>query len=152
MSLGQAILIGIAQTLALIPGVSRSGATMSAALFLNFDRESATRFSFLLSIPALTAAGLYKLIKDVIHSPNLSELIAPYVVGTLVAGITGYVVIHWFLGYVRKHNMNIFITYRILLGVVILLLVGAQKIKSPTAETGPKQESYRITAPQIAHR
>lgn len=152
MSFAQAMVIGIAQALALIPGVSRSGATMTAALFLNFDRESATRFSFLLSIPALTAAGVYKLVKDVLRSPDLHSMVAPYVTGTLVAGITGYVVIHWFLGFVRNHKMNVFIVYRILLGVTILLLVGAQKIKSPTAETGPKQESHRTVYQQMAHR
>ena len=153
MSAGEAFLIGIAQCVALIPGVSRSGATMTAALFQNFDRESATRFSFLLSIPALSAAGLYKLVKDVLPSPNLKEMIGPYLVGTVVAGISAYIVVHWFLGYVKNHKMNLFIAYRIILGVVLLILIGTQKIKSvPEKETVEPLKQTTSTHKVIAHR
>lgn len=144
MTLNEAIIVGLAQAVALIPGISRSGATMTASLFLNFDRESATRFSFLLSIPALSAAGIYKLYKDVLHSPNLKALVLPYTVGTVVAGITAYAVIHWFLGYVRKHNTNVFIVYRIALGVAIVLMLGAGKLQSKAPEAVKPKEEMRL--------
>ncbi len=153
MTLKEAMVVGFVQAIALIPGVSRSGATMTGAMFMNFDRESATRFSFLLSIPALTAAGLYKLYKDVLHSPNLKALIAPYTLGTIVAGLTAYAVIHWFLGYVRKHNTNIFIIYRIALGVVIILLVGAGKLQNkPPQEPKTKVETRLTATTSLARR
>jgi undecaprenyl-diphosphatase len=122
ITLIDSLFIGIGQCFALIPGTSRSGATLSAAFVRNIDRDSATRFSFLLSIPALTAAGLYELYKEVIK-PKAYEHIVPFAVGTVVAGITAFLVIHWFLGYIRKHNMNIFIVYRIVVGILILILL-----------------------------
>ncbi len=151
MTFGEAMTVGVAQAIALIPGVSRSGATMTASLFLNFDRESATRFSFLLSVPALTAAGIYKLIKDVLHAPNLKELVVPYTVGTVVAGLTAYAVIHWFLGYVRKHNTNIFIIYRILLGVALIMLLGAGKLQNKPAEPTKGETRLQKTV-VVAHK
>lgn len=151
MTLKEAMIVGVAQAVALIPGVSRSGATMTGALFLNFDRESATRFSFLLSIPALAAAGIYKLIKEVLHSADLKELVVPYTVGTLVAGITAYAVVHWFLGFMRKSSTNVFIVYRIVLGIAIILLLGAGKLQNtepkaakPGAETHVLRRSVGV--------
>lgn len=126
--------IGWAQTLALIPGTSRSGATLIAGLFLGLDRESATRFSFLLSVPVITAAGLFEFKSDVM--PVLKQqgtaILGPYLIGTLVAGIVAYAVIHWFLGYVRKHNTNLFIVYRIAFGVLLLVLLRTGHLKDST--------------------
>ena len=129
MTLADSQIIGWGQVLALIPGVSRSGATIAAALFRGIDRESAARFSFLLSIPAISAAGLYKLYKDVIKV-GVGSNGPSFLVGTVVAGVTAYLVIEWFLGYIRKQNMNIFIIYRILFGIAIILLVQAGIIRS----------------------
>ena len=133
MNGAEAAIIGFAQCLALVPGASRSGVTMSAALFRGFDREAATRFSFLLSIPAITAAGVYKFIKEVLHSPDLKEMLLPYAVGTLVAGLSAYAVIHWFLGFVRRHNTNVFVIYRVILGIALLLLIRSGKLDNSTA-------------------
>jgi len=132
--------IGWAQTLALVPGASRSGVTMTAGMFLGLDRESATRFSFLLSVPVITAAGIYKLITDVLRQPDLKAEIVPYTLGTLVAAVSAYAIIHWFLGYMRRHNTGIFIVYRILLGLLLLALLhfgviqdGEKKTATPPA-------------------
>ncbi len=135
----EATLIGLSQCIALIPGVSRSGITLTMGLFRGFTREDALRFSFLLSIPAITAAGLYKL-KDVIKDPNLGTLIVPYLVGTIVAGVTGFAVIHWFLGYVRKHNTNIFVIYRIIVGIALLVLYkNGLRLESPSHSPGTSE-------------
>jgi undecaprenyl-diphosphatase len=115
-------IIGWAQVLSLIPGTSRSGVTITAGLFQGLDRESAARFSFLLSMPAITAAGLFELVK-VIHKTHLGAEAGPYFTGAIVAGLFAYVVIRWFLGYMKEHNTTGFIVYRILLGVAILALL-----------------------------
>ncbi|MGC8666831.1 MAG: undecaprenyl-diphosphatase UppP [Chthonomonadales bacterium] len=128
MTLRQSQAIGWAQVLALVPGTSRSGVTITAGLFLGLDRESAARFSFLLSIPAITAAGLYKLIK-VLKSTHLGPQAGPYLLGAAVAGIFAYVVIRWFLGYMKEHNTALFIGYRIALGILVLALLHAGMVK-----------------------
>ena len=121
LTLGQSQVIGWAQVLALVPGTSRSGVTITAGLFQGLDRESAARFSFLLSIPAITAAGGYKLIK-VLHQTHLGPQAGPYLFGALVAGLLAYAVVKWFLGFVKTNSTAPFIAWRIGLG--ILLLVG----------------------------
>jgi undecaprenyl-diphosphatase len=118
----ESLTIGIAQVLALVPGTSRSGVTITAGLFQGLDRESAARFSFLLSIPSITAAGLFEFYK-VVHKHQLGHDIGPYIVGAVVAGVFAYIVIRWFLGYMKEHNTTGFITYRIVLGIVILALL-----------------------------
>lgn len=141
--------IGWAQTLALVPGASRSGVTMTAGMFLGLDRESATRFSFLLSVPIITAAGVYKLITDVLRQPDLKAEVVPYLLGTLVAAVSAYAIIHWFLGYMRRHNTGIFIVYRILLGVLLLALLhfGVIQDSAKKAEATPStQSALKISA------
>ncbi|HEV2471243.1 MAG TPA: undecaprenyl-diphosphatase UppP [Chthonomonadales bacterium] len=139
MSLRQSQVIGWAQVLALVPGTSRSGVTITAGLFEGLDRESAARFSFLLSIPAISAAGLYKLLKVIklFRTPGAATILATYLFAALVAGVFAYVVIRWFLGYMREHNTGIFIVYRIVLGAAVLLLlhqgVIADRTPSPAA-------------------
>lgn len=115
-----AIVVGLAQALALIPGVSRSGATISAGLFLGFDRESAARFSFLLSIPAVVLSGVVTL-PDVAagDGPGL----AATAVATVLAFVVGYAAIAWFLRYLTNHSVVIFVIYRIALGILVLGLV-----------------------------
>jgi undecaprenyl-diphosphatase len=125
--------IGWAQVLALIPGTSRSGLTITAGLFRGLDRESAARFSFLLSIPAITLAGVYKLVK-VLHQTHLGHEAGPYVLAAIVAGVFAYVVVRWFMGYMKEHNTGIFIAYRILLGIFVLVSVHQGWIHTPPKE------------------
>lgn len=122
LKLSDTLIIGLAQCLALIPGVSRSGATISAGLLLNVDRVTATRLSFFLAIPALTAAGLYEL-KDALSD---SIGIVPLVTGTLVSFVVAYSSIAWLLRFVAHHRLDAFAWYRIGLGalLVIALLTG----------------------------
>ncbi len=111
------IIIGFAQAFALIPGSSRSGTTIAAGLFLGLTREAAARFSFLLSIPAVIASGLFELYGARHHLSGLG--IAPLIVSTLIAGIVGYAAIAYLLKYLRSHSTNVFIIYRIALGGLI---------------------------------
>lgn len=146
MNFRESQVIGWAQVLALIPGTSRSGVTITAGLFQGLDRESAARFSFLLSIPAITAAGLYKLIK-VFKGAGLGSDVGPYLVGAVVAGLFAYVVVRWFLGYMKEHNTSVFIIYRILLGVALLGLVATHQI----SDTPPKKEIKKTATAPVTH-
>ena len=115
------IVIGCAQALALIPGSSRSGVTITAGLFRGLKRDVAARYSFLLSIPAIGLSGLYELYKErgvLLHENFLSLAIA-----TVVAGITGYMSIAFLLSYLKTRSNLIFIIYRIVLGIIILILL-----------------------------
>jgi undecaprenyl-diphosphatase len=121
LTIRDAVTIGLAQCLALVPGVSRSGATISTGLLLGLDRVAATRMSFFLSIPALTAAGLYEL-KDVVGS-NISA--GQTLVGTGVSFLVAYVAVAWLLKFVAHHSITWFVPYRVALGAALLaLLVG----------------------------
>jgi undecaprenyl-diphosphatase len=122
MNLFDAIFIGIAQALAIIPGVSRSGVTITAARFLHFDREAAARFSFLLSAPIIAAAAskdAWDLHKEGGIPP---EMRLPYLVGILVSGVVGVLVIAFFLKYLRRHSLNVFVWYRIGFGIIVIAL------------------------------
>lgn len=119
-----AIIMGLAQCLALIPGVSRSGGTISAGLFLNLDREVATRFSFLLAIPAVMASGLFSLPDAFGPSSGQTASGVQLAVGTLVAGLVGYAAIAWLLKFVANHSFAWFAAYRIPLGLLVMLLLG----------------------------
>ncbi len=112
---------GFAQVLALMPGASRSGSTIMGGLFAGQKREAAARFSFLLSIPAITASGLLELKESWSLLP--SESFVPLLVGTIVAGVIGYFSIWFLLAFLRKNSTAIFIVYRIILGSVILVLL-----------------------------
>lgn len=122
-----ALIIGTAQAMALIPGSSRSGTTITAGLFLGFSREAAARFSFLLSIPAIFASGVYEFMKmDV----NIAEMgYVNLAVGTVVAGVTGYASIAWLLKYLSRNSTMLFVWYRIALGVALALLVSSGHIQ-----------------------
>ncbi|OZE74886.1 undecaprenyl-diphosphatase [Rhodococcus sp. 15-649-2-2] len=120
------IVMGLAQCLALIPGVSRSGATTSAGLFLGLEREAAVRFSFLLAIPAVTASGLFSL-PDAFEpvGTGLAASGPQLLVATVIAFGLGYASIAWLLKFVANHSLYWFVGYRIVLGVVVLgLLAG----------------------------
>jgi undecaprenyl-diphosphatase len=122
-----AVVIGLAQTLALVPGVSRSGATISAGLLRGLDRVTATRLSFFMSIPALLAAGVFEL-KDA-FSGDIGA--GPAIVGVVVAFVVAYVSIAWLLRFVAHHSIAWFVPYRVGLGVVLLVLLGSG-VMSPT--------------------
>ena len=121
---GGAVLIGIAQALALIPGVSRSGVTMMAGLLLRFDRESAARYSFLMSIPVIGGAAAYKAL-EVAKDGLPAGTATPFLVGMVSAAVSGLVAIWFVLAYLKRHNFNLFVIYRIVIGVAILILVVA---------------------------
>jgi undecaprenyl-diphosphatase len=123
-----AILVGVAQTLALVPGVSRSGATISAGLFLGLERELAARFGFLLAIPAVFASGLFSL-SDAFHpvSEGMSATGPQLLVATAIAFVVGLSAVAWFLQFLVRHSMYWFVGYRVVAGagVLILLATGA---------------------------
>jgi undecaprenyl-diphosphatase len=126
ITFGDCIIVGFAQALALIPGSSRSGTTITAGLFLGFTREAAARFSFLLSIPAVVASGLFELY-EVRHS--ISGVVAVDLsVATIVSAVTGFAAIAFLLKFLRSHTTYAFIWYRILLGGIILLLLSLKLI------------------------
>ena len=123
-----AIVIGFAQALALVPGVSRSGATITAGLFLGMDRVAAARFSFLLSIPAVVLSGLYEL-KDVVNgSAEGAAGLGPTAVATVLAFISGYLSIAFLLRFLTTHTTGVFVAYRVALGAVVLVLVATGTI------------------------
>jgi undecaprenyl-diphosphatase len=118
-----AILIGLGQTLAIIPGTSRSGITISVGLLRNLERETAARFSFLLLTPAVIAAAakhfwdLYK------HEGGIPpDMRTPFIVGILVSAVTGMIVIRFFLDYMRRRSYTIFVAYRIIFGIIVIAL------------------------------
>jgi undecaprenyl-diphosphatase len=123
------VAVGFAQALALVPGVSRSGATITAGLFLGLDRPSAARFSFLLSIPAVVLSGLLEL--GSILNGDEGQHVSPanLAVATLLAFVTGYAAIAWMLRYLTSHSTVIFVVYRVALGALVLALVGSGAIK-----------------------
>ncbi|RWA23604.1 UDP pyrophosphate phosphatase [Mycolicibacterium brumae DSM 44177] len=120
-----AVTVGFAQCLALVPGVSRSGATISAGLFLNVDRELAARFGFLLAIPAVFASGLFSL-PDAFSpvTEGMSATGAQLLVSVLITFVVGYAAISWFLKFLVSHSMYWFVGYRIILGVTVMILLG----------------------------
>jgi undecaprenyl-diphosphatase len=121
LSLKHAVYFGLAQTLALVPGVSRSGATISMGRFLGYDREAATRFAFLLAIPAVVGAGVFEL-KDIPGGDNAYGVL-PTLVATVVSFLVGYAAIAWLLRYVSTRSYMPFVIYRVVLGAGTLLLV-----------------------------
>lgn len=125
------IVMGFAQAVALVPGVSRSGGTISAGLFLGLTRSAAVRYSFLLAIPAVVAAGLFQ-IPDVFAAGGrgLQPSVAQMVVATLIAFVVGYASIAWLLRYVQRHSVYLFVWYRVVLGLVVLALLATGTISA----------------------
>jgi undecaprenyl-diphosphatase len=121
--------VGVAQALALIPGVSRSGATISAGLFRGLDREAAARYSFLLSTPAIVLAGLFELKGIVDGSEHTGASAADLIVATVVAFVVGYWSIRFLLNYLARHSLFAFVAYRLALGALVLALTAGGAIK-----------------------
>jgi undecaprenyl-diphosphatase len=117
-----AILVGLFQTLALIPGASRSGVTITAGLFAGMSRPAAARFSFLLSLPSILGAGLYDTYKDRSEIFRTGADVLNLVVGAIVAGVVGYWSIGWLIGFLKRYSTFGFVVYRLALGGTILLL------------------------------
>jgi len=123
------IVIGVSQCLALIPGVSRSGATISAGLFMGQEREAAARFGFLLAIPAVLASGLYSL-PDAFHPDGrgMSASGPQLAVSVAIAFVVGLAAVSWFLKFLVRHGMYWFVGYRVILGATLLVLLGTGTI------------------------
>jgi len=117
MGLGDSILIGVSQALAIIPGISRAGITMTAGRFLGLRREAAARFSFLLSAPIIFGAGLVQLSKI-----TPSQINAPFLTGVLVSAAVGFLSIGFLLRYLTRHSFVIFVWYRLLLGAMVIII------------------------------
>jgi undecaprenyl-diphosphatase len=123
LGLKAAVGMGLAQSLALMPGVSRSGITISAGRLLGLDRDSAARFSFLLLVPTVLGAVLLKGVQDVLLGELPPGSAGPFVVGTLAAAGSGLIAISALLGYVRRHDYSVFVLYRLLAAAIVLLLI-----------------------------
>jgi undecaprenyl-diphosphatase len=119
----QGLLVGLAQSLALAPGVSRSGITITAGRFLGLTRDAAARLSFLLLVPIVLGAVLLKSYTNVIKGDLPSGWVGPFVVGTAASAGAGLLAITWLLGYVRSHDYTVFVAYRLVVAGVIALLI-----------------------------
>ncbi|EUA76818.1 undecaprenyl-diphosphatase UppP [Mycobacteroides abscessus subsp. bolletii 103] len=126
LTMKDAVIVGSAQALALIPGVSRSGATISAGLFLGLDRPASARFGFLLAIPAVLASGLFSL-PDAFHpvTEGMSATGPQLLVATLIAFVIGYAAVAWLLRFISNHSMYWFVGYRVILGLAVMGLLAA---------------------------
>jgi undecaprenyl-diphosphatase len=129
LGLGTAVAVGLAQSLALMPGVSRSGITISATRFLGLDRDAAARFSFLLLVPITLGAVVFKGVTDVLLDDLPPGSTGPFVVGVIAAAVSGFAAIWALLGYVRRHSYTVFVVYRLLAagGVLLLIALGARE-------------------------
>jgi undecaprenyl-diphosphatase len=123
LTLRHAVLMGGAQAMALVPGVSRSGATLSMGRLLGYEREAATRFAFLLAIPAVVGAGLFEL-NEIPHGSNKYGW-GPTILATAVSFVIGYAAIAWLLRYISTNSYTLFVVYRVVLGGSVLVLLGA---------------------------
>lgn len=121
ISLFDALVVGCAQAFALMPGVSRSGSTITAGLFRNMTREAAVRFSFLLSTPIIAGAALLK--AHELHKEGLpAGMRTPFIVGILVSAMVGYGAIAWLIRYLQSHSLKIFVVYRVVFGIIVIAL------------------------------
>jgi undecaprenyl-diphosphatase len=123
------IAIGMAQALALVPGVSRSGATLTAGLFLGFDRPSAARFSFLLSVPAVVLSGVFEFVSILDGGEENDHVgLGALAIATFLAFVVGYASIAFLLRFLAHHSTLVFVVYRVALGAIVLILAGTEVI------------------------
>jgi undecaprenyl-diphosphatase len=134
---GDALLIGFGQALALVPGSSRSGTTITAGMLLGLEREAAARFSFLLSVPIILGAGAYKLVKTLPALRGAPDWAAATVVGTAVSAVAGYVVIEWLLGWLRTRTTYVFVVWRIAAGLLVAGLILGGVLPATEAPPAP---------------
>jgi undecaprenyl-diphosphatase len=148
---GDAALIGCAQAAALVPGVSRSGATICMALLLGASRTEAARFSFLLSIPAVAGTGIFEIKDAVAEIRHLGgNPIPALIVGTVIAGVVGYASIAWFLRWLGARRMTVFGVYRMVLGVVVLGALWFGVLRDEEAGFSVRAQSHVKNAPAAA--
>ena len=121
--------VGLAQALALVPGASRSGVTITAGLFVGLTRATAARYSFLLSLPSVFGAGIYKLYKERHELLGSQDSMVNLLVATVVAGFVGYASIAFLVGYLKRHSTGLFIVYRLALGALLLYLLSQGMIQ-----------------------
>jgi undecaprenyl-diphosphatase len=131
LTFGRSFAVGLAQVLALAPGVSRSGITITMGRFLRLDRDSAARLSFLLLVPITFAAVLFKGVNDVLLGDLPPGWVGPFLVGTIASAVGGVLAIRFLLGYVRRHDYSVFVVYRLIAAAIILLLI-ATGVRSAT--------------------
>lgn len=132
LSVRDGLIYGVCQAMALVPGVSRSGATISGGLLMGYTREAAARYSFLLAIPAVLASGAFEL-KDASEGGHVSW--GPTVFATIIAFLVGYAVIAWFMKFITTKSFMPFVYYRILLGILIIVLVSMGALSPHAAES-----------------
>ena len=125
LGLRSAFWIGTSQILALMPGVSRSGITITTGRFQRLERDAAARFAFLLLIPIVFGAVVYKGLKDVVLNPLPAGSVGPFVVGTMAAAAVGLIAIDLLLGYLRRHDYTIFVIYRLVLAAAIVIVIAS---------------------------
>jgi undecaprenyl-diphosphatase len=125
LGLKHAVVMGLAQALALAPGVSRSGITITAARLMRLDRDGAARFSFLLLIPTVLGAVVFKGVGDVLLGDLPDGWQGPFLVGTLAALGSGLLAIDWLLGYVRRHTYDVFVLYRLVIAAIVVLVIAS---------------------------
>ena len=135
--------VGLWQCLALIPGMSRSGSTISGALLANFDRASAARFSFLLSVPSIAAAGLYEAFKE--RKALGHDLLAPTLVATIVSFIVGYVAISWLIPFIARRGIRPFVLYRVALGLLLFGLLATHRVAPLRPDAEQLNEAPRVS-------
>jgi len=123
MNWKDALIIGIFQAFSVLPGISRSGSTICGGMVRQLHRKEAARFSFLMSIPIMLAAGLLESVK-LLQTPNFNQLLPVFIPGFIVSGVTGYLSIRWLLQFLTKHRLDLFSIYLIILGVISLVLPG----------------------------
>ena len=116
-----ALVVGLFQILAVFPGASRSGSTISGGMFRGFDRPSAARFAFLMSVPVMLAAGGYQML-DVIHMPGLANFLPTLAVGFITAAIVGWFAVRWLLHYLSGHSLYVFSAYCAVVGAIVLIV------------------------------
>jgi undecaprenyl-diphosphatase len=129
LTIGHGIIYGLAQSLALIPGVSRSGGTITAGLFMGYTRAAAARYAFLLAVPAVFASGFYELYKTVKHPTHEVFTFGETMIATVIAFGVGLAVIAFFMRWISKHSFLPFVVYRVALGTVVLVLLSMGVIK-----------------------
>jgi len=129
LDLKDGVMMGFAQALALIPGVSRSGSTLTAGLFMGLERATAARFSFLLGVPAITLAGLVEL-KGLLDSGLGNVGLGPLLAGLLAAVVSSYLAIFWLLRFLKQHSTWVFVWYRLAFGAAILLALATGKMQN----------------------
>ncbi|BCL32180.1 undecaprenyl-diphosphate phosphatase [Streptomyces aurantiacus] len=132
LSVKDGLIYGVCQAMALVPGVSRSGATISGGLLMGYNREAAARYSFLLAVPAVLASGAFEL-KDASEGGHVSW--GPTAFATVIAFVVGYVVIAWFMKFITTKSFMPFVYYRIALGILIIVLVSMGALSPHAAES-----------------